>query len=122
MPIITLPQLTDTAARALGRAGARAEMAAVTARALVAAEAQGLSSHGMARIPQYAMHLRNGRADGTAVPDIIRSKGAAILVDAKSGLAFPACALAVTESIRRAREHGVAFAGVTNSHHFGVAA
>jgi (2R)-3-sulfolactate dehydrogenase (NADP+) len=40
----------------------------------------------------------------------------------RSGLAFPACALAVAEAIRRAREFGVAFAGVTNSHHFGVAA
>jgi len=122
VPTFTLPQLTDIARRALARAGARADMAAMTAQALVAAEAQGLSSHGMARVPQYALHLRNGRADGTAVPEIVRSKGGTILVDAKSGLAFPACALAVAESIRRAREHGVAFAGVTNSHHFGVAA
>jgi len=45
-----------------------------------------------------------------------------VLVDAADGLAFPACALAVGEAIARAREHGVAFAGVKNSHHFGVAA
>ena len=43
-------------------------------------------------------------------------------VDAGEGLAFPACALAVGQAIVRAREHGVAFAAVTNSHHFGVAA
>ena len=46
----------------------------------------------------------------------------AVLVDAKDGLAFPACDLAVKEAVARAREYGVAFAGVTNSHHFGVAA
>jgi (2R)-3-sulfolactate dehydrogenase (NADP+) len=45
-----------------------------------------------------------------------------VLVDAGCGLAFPACAFAVDEAIRRAREHGVALAAVTNSHHFGVAA
>ena len=45
-----------------------------------------------------------------------------MLVDARCGLAFPACALAVDEAIARAREFGVAFAGVTNSHHFGAAA
>ena len=122
MPKFTLQQLTDVAQRALAHAGARDEVAAVTARALVAAEAQGLTSHGMGRVPQYALHLRNGRADGKAVPEIVRSKGATILVDAKSGLAFPACALAVAEAVRRAKEHGVAFAGVTNSHHFGIAA
>ena len=122
VPTFTLQQLTDLAQRALAHAGASAEVAAVTARALVAAEAQGLSSHGLARIPQYALHLRNGRAHGSAVPAIVRSKGAALLVDARSGLAFPACALAVAEALRRVREAGVAFAGVTNSHHFGVAA
>jgi (2R)-3-sulfolactate dehydrogenase (NADP+) len=97
-------------------------MAAATAEALVDAELQGLTSHGMSRIPQYAMHLRNGRADGNAFPVIAKAKGAALLVDAQNGLAFPACALAVQETIRRAREFGVGFAGVTRSHHFGVAA
>jgi len=122
VPNFTLPQLNDLAQRALAHAGARAEVATLTARALVAAEAQGLSSHGMARVPQYALHLRNGRADGTVMPVVIRNKGAALLVDAKSGLAFPACALAVAEAVRRADKTVVAFAGVTNSHHFGVAA
>jgi (2R)-3-sulfolactate dehydrogenase (NADP+) len=45
-----------------------------------------------------------------------------LLVDAQEGLAFPACALAVREAIRSARDCGAAFAGVTNSHHFGAAA
>ncbi len=97
-------------------------MAGATARALVAAEAQGLASHGLSRLPQYAAHLRLGRVDGAAVPRVARAKGGAVLVDAADGLAFPACALAVAEAVARAREHGVAFAGVMNSHHFGVAA
>jgi (2R)-3-sulfolactate dehydrogenase (NADP+) len=122
VPTYTLQQLTDIAQRALSRAGANEDMAASTAHALVAAEAQGLSSHGMGRIPQYALHLRNGRADGSAVPVIAKAKGATLLVDAKSGLAFPGCTLAISEAVRLARDCGVAFAGVTNSHHFGVAA
>jgi (2R)-3-sulfolactate dehydrogenase (NADP+) len=122
MPIYSVTALTDLARRALSCAGANATMAAATAEALVDAELQGLTSHGMSRIPQYAMHLRNGRADGNAVPIIAKAKGGAVLVDAQNGLAFPACALAVQETIRRAREFGVSFAGVTRSHHFGVAA
>lgn len=122
MPTFTLLELTHLAHRALARAGARDDVAAVTANALVTAEAQGLSSHGLSRVPQYAMHLRNGRADGRAVPEVVRSHGATLLVDAKSGLAFPACALAVVQCVQRARQFGVALAGVTNSHHFGVAA
>jgi (2R)-3-sulfolactate dehydrogenase (NADP+) len=121
MPIRSLADLTTLATSALAAAGANPTMAGATARALVLAEAQGLSSHGLARVPQYATHLRNGRADGHAVPTIAHEKGAAVLVDARSGLAFPACALAVGEAVARARTLGVSFAAVTNSHHFGVA-
>ncbi|MEO8739354.1 MAG: Ldh family oxidoreductase [Casimicrobiaceae bacterium] len=122
MPRFTLAQLTDLAMRSLSHAGASLEMAKATAKALVAAEAQGLASHGLARVAQYCAHLRNGRADGNAVPTVARGRGGAALVDAHSGLAFPACAFAVEEAIKRAREFGVSFVGVTNSHHFGVAA
>ena len=122
MPRLNLDELIDLATRALSRAGANPVMAEATARALVAADAQGLASHGVSRVPQYATHLRNGRANGAAVPAIVRSRGGAVLIDAGSGLAFPACALAVTEAIQRARQNGVAYAAVTNSHHFGVAA
>ena len=115
--------LNDAAARvaaALVRAGASPAMAESTARALVLAEAQGLGSHGLSRVTQYATHLRNGRVDGQAVARVLRRKGGAVLVDAGEGLAFPACELAVREAIAVAREHGVAFAGVSASHHAGV--
>ncbi len=122
MANIQIPELSRLAQAALERAGASAAMATSTARALVAADAQGLASHGVSRVPQYAGFLKNGRADGKAVAAVSRAKGGAVLVDAGDGLAFPACDLAITEAITRAREFGVAIAGVTNSHHFGVAA
>jgi (2R)-3-sulfolactate dehydrogenase (NADP+) len=122
MPTLSIAQLTNLATDALLRAGASADMASATAAALVAAEAQGLASHGLSRVPQYAGHLKRGRVNGDARPTVKQSKTAALLVDAQEGLAFPACALAVREAIRSARECGAAFAGVTRSHHFGAAA
>jgi (2R)-3-sulfolactate dehydrogenase (NADP+) len=107
---------------ALQRSGATRAMAAATARALVAAELDGIGSHGASRIPQYCGHLRNGRADGAAVPVVSRDSKAACVVDARRGLAFEACALAAGEAVRRARDFGVAFVSVANSNHFGVAA
>lgn len=97
-------------------------MADATVRALIYAEARGLPSHGLSRVPQYATHLRNGRANGKAQPKIINAKAATCLVDAEEGLAFPACELAVAEAIARAKTGGACFAGVTRSHHFGAAA
>jgi len=122
MPRMTLEALYELALCALTRAGANPAMAEATARALVDADARGLASHGVSRVSQYATHLRNGRADGSAQPEVVHARGGAALIDAKCGLAFPACALAVAEALRRAREFGVAFSGVTNSHHFGAAA
>lgn len=120
MPKIRIEELTRLARRALEQSGASAEAAAQTAEALVAMDAQGLDSHGVSRVPQYAGHLRSGRVDGHAEPKVAHSKGGAVLVDAADGLAYPACALAVAEAVARARELGVAFAGVANSHHAGA--
>jgi (2R)-3-sulfolactate dehydrogenase (NADP+) len=119
---LSLEELRELARRALLRAGADETMASTTADALVYADARGLASHGVTRVAQYAAHLRNGRADGSAQPRIVASRGGAALVSAGSGLAYPACALAVREAIARAREFGVSLVSVTDSHHYGVAA
>jgi (2R)-3-sulfolactate dehydrogenase (NADP+) len=119
---VAAEELARLVSSVLQRAGANVEMANVTAWALVTAEAQGLGSHGLSRVTQYATHLRNGRVNGAAVPRVVRRKGAALVVDAEEGLAFGACGLAVVEAVATAREHGVAFAGVIRSHHAGVMA
>ncbi|MBL8346215.1 MAG: Ldh family oxidoreductase [Rubrivivax sp.] len=117
---LPLAEVQALVASFLQRAGATPAMAQSTARALVLAESQGQGGHGLSRVAQYATHLRNGRANGQAVPRILRRKGAALVVDAGEGLAFPACDLAVAAAIGAARELGVAMAGVVRSHHCGV--
>jgi len=120
MPRLSMAAAEDLVRRALTAAGAAPAMAAATARTLVAAEAQGQAGHGLSRVPQYAAFLRNGRADGQAVPAVVAERGGAALVDARHGLAYPALDLAVAEAARRAQAHGVAFVGITNSHHSGA--
>lgn len=120
MSVVSMQEARERVSAALMGAGANPAMAQATAQALVLAEAQGLASHGLSRVPQYVTHLRNGRADGQAQPQIVRQQGAAVLVDAQQGLAFAACALAVETAIATARTHGVCFVGVSNSHHGGV--
>jgi (2R)-3-sulfolactate dehydrogenase (NADP+) len=117
---LSLPELETLVAQALARAGANPSMAHSTAQALVLAEAQGIGSHGLSRVAQYAVHLRNGRVNGAAVPRVIQRRGGALVVDADDGLAFGGCGLAVAQAIDAAREHGIAIAGVINSHHAGA--
>jgi (2R)-3-sulfolactate dehydrogenase (NADP+) len=120
MTTLSLDEARRRVSAALQRAGALAAMADATARALVLAEAQGLGSHGLGRVAQYATHLKNGRVDGNAVARVVKGKGAVALVDAAEGLAFPACEMAVAEAAKRARELGIGFVGVVRSHHAGV--
>jgi (2R)-3-sulfolactate dehydrogenase (NADP+) len=120
MPRLSLTDAETLAAAALRGAGAAPAMAAATARALVEAEAAGQPGHGLSRVPQYAGFLAAGRADGAAEPVLRAARGGAALVDARHGLAFPALALAEREAEARAREFGVAWVGVTDSHHAGA--
>jgi (2R)-3-sulfolactate dehydrogenase (NADP+) len=117
---VAVAELRQRVQATLQAAGANEAMAASTARALVLAEAQGIGSHGLSRVTQYATHLKNGRVDGAAMPRISQQMGAVVQVDAGCGLAFPACELAVRWAIDGARQHGIGFAGVINSHHAGV--
>lgn len=120
MAQLAAAELERLVRKALAASGANEAMAAATARCLVAADAEGLGTHGVARVPNYCAHLKSGRANGRAVPEVVRDHRAVCLVDAHNGLAFQACELAMDEGVRRANEFGTAFTGVTNSHHCGA--
>lgn len=90
------------------------------ANALAAAEADGLRSHGAARLPAYAAQVRSGKIAGKAVPRVKRTADAALHIDARHGFAYPALAVAVERLGRLAQRTGIAAAAVSRSHHFGV--
>lgn len=93
--------------------------AAAVAKALVAAEADGLSGHGFSRVPSYAAQAAMGKVDGKARPGC-DTDGAVLRVDAAHGFAYPAIDLALARLPEIARTHGIALAAVTRSHHCGA--
>ena len=113
-------QVEQLAVRALVLAGVRSETAAIVAEDLVAAEADGLSSHGLARLPAYAAQVRSGKIDGTAQVAVTRPAPASLIADARCGFAAPAIRAGLTAACEGARETGVAGLAVSNSHHSGV--
>ena len=112
--------LLQLACTALERAGANHRMAEAAARHLVRAEAQGLPTHGLSRVPFYCGMLRGGRADGAAQPIMVAERAGACLIDNRDGLPYVSAQWAVEEAIQRARRNGIAFAGIRNSGHVGV--
>ncbi|WP_118132705.1 Ldh family oxidoreductase [Oceanicella sp. SM1341] len=95
--------------------------AAPVARALVRAEADGQTGHGLSRIPSYTAQSRSGKVDGAATPVLEDIRPGAFRVDARHGFAYPALELALPELARRAETQGIACAALVHSHHFGVA-
>ena len=112
--------LFQLARSALERAGANPRMAEAAARHLVAAEEQGLPTHGMSRVPFYCGMLRRGRADGSAEPKLVADRAGACLIDNADGLPYVSVQLAIDEVIQRARRNVIAFSGIKNSAHVGV--
>jgi len=115
------PILEELLAAAFERGGAAPANARSVARALVAAEAEGLKGHGLSRVASYLDMLRTGKVDGRAVPTRSRPRRAVLAIDAARGFAYPALDLAVAELPAIARQEGIATAPIRRSSHCGAA-
>ena len=110
----------ELAVQVLRNAGASAQNAATVADALIAAELDGIASHGLSRLPAYADQLGSKKIDGMAEPRVQRMAPAVIEVDARYGFAFPAIVEGLGAAVPVAREMGIAAVSIRNSHHCGV--
>jgi (2R)-3-sulfolactate dehydrogenase (NADP+) len=118
---LTLAEAHELAAAALMASNTAPDVAESVAQALVAAEADGQSGHGLSRIPSYAGQARSGKVNGHAVPKLEDVTPALFRVDACDGFAYPAFDLVIEHLPERARKLGIAMAAVRRSHHFGQA-
>lgn len=118
---LSYPEILALASSGLQAAGINSKAAYETAQFLALAELDGLASHGLARVSQYAAHAKNGRIELDPKLRVRPFKTAAALVDARDGLAFPALRFATDLSVNLASKNGLGLVAVTNSHHFGVA-
>ena len=89
---LSLKDATTLASSVLTLAGTDGAPAFATAAALVAAEADGIGSHGLSRLPGYADQVLSGKVDGRAVPVLEWTGQGSLRVDASSGFSFPAIA------------------------------
>lgn len=121
MTVLSLDALGELARAVLVRAGTDPGAAATVAEALVAADADGIPSHGVARLPAYADQVRSGKVDGAARPVLRQTAAATLVVDAADGFAFPAVRLGLDRAVELAPATGIVAVGVHRSHHFGVA-
>jgi len=118
---VSVAQLKHIIETALCAHGTEIGNAELVARALVAAEADGLFGHGLSRLASYCAQAASGKIDGNAVPAARKVADAAVVVDANHGFAYPAIHLAIETLATLAAKTGVAVAAITRSHHCGAA-
>ena len=103
------------------RCGTAQGAAASVARALVAAEADGLKGHGLSRVPSYAAQVRAGKVVGDATVSVAQPRAGLLAIDAAHGFAYPAIDAATERLPKIVRAQGIAAAGVRRSPHCGAA-
>ncbi len=89
-------------------------------RSVVASEADGIHSHGLARLPTYCEHARCGKIDGHAQPTVQRVSTAGVRANAQGGFAHPAIDAGMEQFLPLARETGIAALAITHSYNCGV--
>jgi ureidoglycolate dehydrogenase (NAD+) len=94
--------------------------AATVADVVTWAEARGIESHGLIRVPQYLQFIDSGELDPTAFPSLELDLGAACLVKGNACAGPVAMMEAVRLAAERARNFGIGMTVVGRTTHTGA--
>lgn len=96
------------------------EDAHLLADSLVTADARGVHSHGVLRVPEYVRKLLRDGVNPRGRPHIIREFGAIALLDACNSMGQVACAAAMKNAMGCAGRFGIGAVAVRGSNHCGA--
>jgi uncharacterized oxidoreductase len=119
MPVIDSTVLTDFVEQVFRAAGTPAEDAHLVAASLVKSNLVGHDSHGVVRVRQYLDNIAKGELSPAARPVIERETATITTVDAKYGFGQVAAHFAITKTIEKAQNQGLAATGLYNCNHAG---
>jgi len=118
---ISIAEARHRVEKTLMGSGVTADNAESVARALVDAEIDGQSGHGLRRVASYSAQAAAGKVDGHAVPAIRETAPGALHIDVANGFYYPAFDRVAGRLPQMAKAQGIAMAGFYRSHHCGVA-
>lgn len=97
------------------------EAAKQVAGDLVAAELEGVASHGVMLVPMYVERIKRGSVSRQVAGEILSDKQTAIVIDAGNVLGQLTARQAVDLAASRAQKFGMAAVAIRNAFHFGAA-
>lgn len=114
-------ELERFCAAAFASVGMPDDQARDSAEVLVAADAKGIGSHGVARLLRYVNGIKKGVMLPSSAPVCVRRTPSSFVLDARGGIGLSIGKAAMREVISMASERGFACASVRDSNHFGIA-
>jgi len=114
-------ELRHTVGKIFESLGIVSEAAELVADALVEADEEGISSHGVMLVPMYAARLRKGSVSTDVVGKVVSDNAGTVVIDAQNVLGQLTAQQAVGIAAEKAEVHGLSAVAVRNAFHFGTA-
>ena len=108
------------AAAILTAGGFRPADALSTADLLVWADARGIDSHGVMRIPRYLEMAKGGQIATTAEPRVVSSFGATAIIEGGNAPGATTMTMAMDQAVTLARNFGIGWCSARNITHAGA--
>jgi LDH2 family malate/lactate/ureidoglycolate dehydrogenase len=121
MILISRPDLEGCVSHILEALGIPPDEADDSARILVAADARGIPSHGVAHLARYTSGIQAGLIKGGVTPTVLRETPVSQVLDAQGGMGMSLSRKAMDRVIETARKQGMGVCSIRNSNHFGIA-
>jgi LDH2 family malate/lactate/ureidoglycolate dehydrogenase len=119
MPVVSVADLTARAVDLLVAAGAPADIALITAEAIVGADIVGHESHGVAQLAGYLAAVKAGRIVPDARPVTVKDTETTALLDAQKGFGHYSATIAMDTAIAGAKRHHLGAVSLANANHIG---
>lgn len=120
--LIPFEALRDLAERMFRAVGTPPDEAALVADTLACADARGMHSHGVLRLPVYIEKIQGGGFKPGRKGKVLRETDSIAFIDAEDGLGQVAIDRAIDLASLKAQRTGVGAVAVTNSNHYGEGA
>ncbi|MBQ6374386.1 MAG: Ldh family oxidoreductase [Clostridia bacterium] len=91
------------------------------ASVVLAADLNGIESHGVQRMVRYAFEVTSGMVDVHAVPEIVYETPVSAVIDAHNAMGQVIGQRAMRMAIEKAKSVGCGMVEVRNSNHYGIA-
>ena len=95
--------------------------AQICADVLITSDLRGIDSHGVGRLKLYYDRVRSGIQDPNTQIDTIKEGPTTLVLDGNLGMGHVIGHRAMSQTIQKAKQYGIAATAVRNSTHYGIA-